>query len=351
MSSRPASFPVALGKEGLRLTLKHFSSPAVLDQLSSSAAAQTDLHVFLDNDHEKQHIHYRGTVQVGRSSGISLDIAGNTEELSNDIERLLQHTGTNRPEAATPGPSLKQLYHQHCRRLLEQLLPEFMEGTFEGIEADLEEAAELREITRLKDMRFIFQSRQQRMLQDFQAQFQANQATLEPAAESRAGNKELHLLQQHEFEDWLDLQAIATRVNKANTGANFLLNQFLNQIFRQDVNDDNNPLTPRALCVCLQYMVDHLGIAREHRLTIYRAWENALVRVWPAAIRSLINDCRRAGLEAIDITELPANGSTQRTTRVQRRQPQKTHPKKLRKPITPGTRRPGRLRSVVPFFN
>ncbi|HBX41235.1 MAG TPA: histidine kinase, partial [Marinobacter adhaerens] len=212
-------------------------------------------------------------------------------------------------EAATPDPSLKQLYHQHCRRLLEQLLPEFMEGTFEGIEADLEEAAELREITRLKDMRFIFQSRQQRMLQDFQAQFQANQATLEPAAESRAGNKELHLLQQHEFEDWLDLQAIATRVNKANTGANFLLNQFLNQIFRQDVNDDNNPLTPRALCVCLQYMVDHLGIAREHRLTIYRAWENALVRVWPAAIRSLINDCRRAGLEAIDITELPANWS------------------------------------------
>ena len=150
---------VALGKEGLRLTLKHFSSPAVLDQLSSSAAAQTDLHVFLDNDHEKQHIHYRGTVQVGRSSGISLDIAGNTEELSNDIERLLQHTGTNRLEAATPDPSLKQLYHQHCRRLLEQLLPEFMEGTFEGIEADLEEAAELREITRLKDMRFIFQSR------------------------------------------------------------------------------------------------------------------------------------------------------------------------------------------------
>ena len=55
---------VALGKEGLRLTLKHFSSPAVLDQLSSSAAAQTDLHVFLDNDREKQHIHYRGTVQV-----------------------------------------------------------------------------------------------------------------------------------------------------------------------------------------------------------------------------------------------------------------------------------------------
>ncbi|OAN93771.1 histidine kinase [Marinobacter sp. EhC06] len=300
---------VALDSKELRLSLKQLTSPTVLDQLSSSAATQADLHVFLDHDHDKQHIHFRGAVRAGRGNSISLDIAGITPDLKREVDLLVQHTGRSRLAEAAPDPALKQLYHQHCRRLLEQLLPEFMEGTFEGIEADLEQAAELREITRLKDMRFIFQSRQQRMLQDFQAQFQANQATLEPATESRAGSKELHLLQQHEFEDWLDLQAIATGISKANSGATFLLNQFLNQIFRQDVNDDNNPLTPRALCVCLQYMVDHLGIAREHRLTIYRAWESALGRVWPAAIRSLINDCRRAGLEALDISELPANWS------------------------------------------
>lgn len=300
---------LALQTNVLRLTLESFSSPAVLDQLSSSAAAQADLHVFLDHNSEKQHIHLRGSAHSGRGNSISLEITGNADELKNDIDRLLQHSGESRFKETTPDPSLKQLYHQHCRRLLEQLLPEFMEGTFEGIEAELEQAAELREITRLKDMRFIFQSRQQRMLLDFQAQFQANQATLEPDGESRASSKELHLLQQHEFEDWLDLQAIATGISKAHSGATFSLNQFLNQIFRKDVNDDNNPLTPRALCVCLQYMVDHLGIAREHRLTIYRAWENALGRIWPAAIRSLINDFRRAGLEALDITELPANWS------------------------------------------
>ena len=300
---------VALDTKELRLSLKQFTSPAVLDQLSSSAAGQADLHVFLDHDHDKQHIHLRGAVHADRGHSISLDIAGITPDLKREVDLLVQHTGRSRLAEAAPDPALKQLYHQHCRRLLEQLLPEFMEGAFEGIEADLEQAAELREITRLKDMRFIFQSRQQRMLQDFQAQFQANQATLEPAPESRANAKELHLLQQHEFEDWLDLQAIATGINKANSGATFLLSQFLNQIFRQDVNDDNNPLTPRALCVCLQYMVDHLGIAREHRLTIYRAWEKALFRVWPAAIRSMINDCRRAGLEALDLTELPANWS------------------------------------------
>lgn len=298
-----------LDKNVLRLGLKDFSSPAVLDQLSSSAAGQADLHVFLDNASEKQHLHFKGAVHTDRGNSISLETTRPTTALQRDVDLLLQHTGRSKLAEAAPDPSLKQLYNQHCRRLLEQLLPEFMDGTFAGIEADLEQAAELREITRLKDMRFIFQSRQQRMLQDFQAQFQANQATLEPATESRTGTKELHLLQQHEFEDWLDLQAIATGIRTANPGPTFLLNQFLNQIFRQDVNDDNNPLTPRALCVCLQYMVDHLGIAREHRLTIYRAWESALGRVWPAAIRSLINDCRRAGLEALDISELPANWS------------------------------------------
>ena len=300
---------MVLDSKVLRLSLHLFTSPAVLDQLASSAASQADLHVFLDNDHDKQHIHFRGAVRTTQGSSISLEIRDITPDLKREVEVLAQHTGKSKLTEGAPVPALKKLYHQHCRRLLEQLLPEFMEGTFEGIEADLEQAAELREITRLKDMRFIFQSRQQRMLQDFQAQFQANQAILEPATESRAGTRELHLLQQHEFEDWLDLQAIATGISKANTGATFLLNQFLNQIFHLDVNDDNNPLTPRALCVCLQYMVDHLGIAREHRLTIYRAWEYALGRVWPAAVRSLINDCRRAGLEALDITELPANWS------------------------------------------
>ncbi|MTI98259.1 MAG: DUF1631 family protein [Marinobacter adhaerens] len=304
---------LSLQSKVLRLSLESFSSPAVLDQLSSSAATQADLHVFLDHNSDKQHVHFRGSVHNGRGNSISLEITGNADELKNDIDQLLQHSGGSRLKETAPAPSLKQLYHQHCRRLLEQLLPEFMEHTFEGIETDLEQAAELREITRLKDMRFIFQSRQQRMFQDFQAQFLANQAPLEPATESPSSSKELHLLQQHEFEDWLDLQAIATRIGKAHSGAIFLLNQFLNQIFRHDVNDDNNPLTPRAMCICLQYMVDHLGISREHRLTIYRAWEDALGKVWPQAIRSLINDCRRAGLEALDVTELPANWSRRKS--------------------------------------
>ena len=123
-------------------------------------------------------VHFKGTIRAGRDGSIPLEITDITTALKRDTDLLLQHTGRSRLKEAAPDPSLKQLYHQHCRRLLEQLLPEFMEGTFEGIEADLEQAAELREITRLKDMRFIFQSRQQRMLQDFQAQFQANQASL-----------------------------------------------------------------------------------------------------------------------------------------------------------------------------
>ena len=315
---------VVLNSKELRLSLDQITSPAVLEQLSSSAAAQADLHVFLDDRPDKQHIHFRGAISNNRGNSISLEIKSVTPDLQGEVDLLVQHSGNSKLAEAASVPALKQLYYQHCRRLLEQLLPEFMEGTFEGIEADLAQAAELREITRLKDMRFIFQSRQQRMLQDFQAQFQANQAPLEPAAESRTGSKELHLLQQHEFEDWLDLQAIATGISKSNPGATFLLNQFLNQIFRQDVNDDNNPLTPRALCVCLQYMVDHLGIAREHRVTIYRAWENALARVWPAATRSLINDCRQAGLEALDITELPANWSLREYSSEETRSTDKT---------------------------
>ena len=300
---------VARNHNELRLGLKHFSSPAVLAQLASPTSAQADLHVFLENDPERSHIHLRGFTRPGPEDSVSLEITNLTTVMNSEVDQLLRYNGIARLADPEPDPSLKKLYYQHCRRLLEQLLPEFMDGTFEGIEADLEQAAELRELTRLKDMRFIFQSRQQRMLQDFEARFQANQVSLEPRPESQARTTELHLLQQHEFEDWLDLQVIASRISKANSGTTFLLSQLLNQIFRKDISEDNNPLTPRALCVCLQHMVDHLGIAREHRLTIYKAWENVLARIWPAAAQSLINDCRRAGLEALDITELPANWS------------------------------------------
>ncbi|WP_375192946.1 DUF1631 family protein [Marinobacter sp.] len=293
----------------LRLQIGHFTSPALLDQLLSSAASTLDLHTFLGSDAGKQRIQFKGSVQQGPAGNLSLEIRNPTEEVAQQARRLMIEEGQSRLTSPKPDPALQRLYQQHCRRLLEALLPDFMDGTFEGIEAELAQAAEMREITRLKDMRFIFQSRQQRMLEDFQAQFQANQPFQRDTADTRAGARELHLLQQHEFEDWLDLQAIATRISKANDGLTFELNQFLNQIFRQDVTDDTNPLTPRALCICLQYMVDHLGIPREHRLTIYRAWEQALSRVWPAALRSLINDCRRAGLEALQITELPANWS------------------------------------------
>lgn len=298
-----------LDSEGLRLGISHFTSPALLDQLSSSAAATLDLFVFPESGAGGQRLQFRGAVHDGRGMDISLEIHAPSDAVARNAKSLADRGDQSRLSEAGPEPSLQRLYQQHCRRLLEQLLPEFMEGTFEGIESDLAHAAELRDITRLKDMRFIFQSRQQRMLEDFQAQFQANQIFQKGTPDTRAGARELHLLQQHEFEDWLDLQAIATRITKANEGLTFLLNQFLNQIFRQDVTDDTNPLTPRALCICLQYMVDHLGIAREHRMTIYRAWEQALSRVWPAAARSLIADCRRAGLNALEITELPANWS------------------------------------------
>lgn len=107
---------VALDSKELRLTLKQFTSPAVLDQLSSSAAGQADLHVFLDHDHHKQHIHFRGAVGAGRGNSISLDIAGITPELKREVELLVQHTGRSRLAEAAPDPALKQLYHQHCRR-------------------------------------------------------------------------------------------------------------------------------------------------------------------------------------------------------------------------------------------
>lgn len=290
----------------LRLDLADLSSPQVSEHFASRPDVQAAIHVFIDNPTNRQRIHFKGSVSA-RAESFLFEVDDPEAIAPGVIERLLQPGPTQ--DRPSPGATLKKLYNQHCDRLLEQFLPDFMGGTLETIEADLEQAAELREINRLRDTRFIFQSRQQQMFNDFQAQFQANQADLEPRSRLPHNARELHLLEQHKFEDWLDLQAISTRISKEHKGLIFLLNQFLNQVFHLDVNNGNNPLAPRALSVCLQYAVDHLGIARENRPALYRAWENTLERVWPAAIQAMISDFRHSGLEALEMTELPADWS------------------------------------------
>lgn len=203
----------------------------------------------------------------------------------------------------------RSLFRKHCDRLLGRLIPAFVDTALAAIESEQQAAAELREITRLKDMRFILQSRQPRIADDFVGRFQANSLVLQTSTSDGEESQQLELIQQHVFEDWLDLQMVARRFDKTYQNELFALHQLLGQVFGVDLDDRTNPLSPLALCQCLQYTIDRLRLGGDGRRLLYAAFEDALADLWPAAITSLTGDLRQAGFRFLSLDQMPPNWS------------------------------------------
>ncbi|MCL7943793.1 hypothetical protein [Marinobacter sp. ATCH36] len=79
-----------------------------------------------------------------------------------------------------------------------------------------------------ENMRFIFNSRQEQIHRDFILQFRAfeHQLNPDPAGQSTGG---LKVVDQHVFEDWLELQMVATGLANEHANTLFALNQLLNR--------------------------------------------------------------------------------------------------------------------------
>lgn len=304
---------ISLTKGRAELALGHLTSPAMASQFQSAPPGVVDVHIPVGNETEPR-LPLRGKLTAVADASYTFSAKAPQPALD-ELTTALKGPGKHRlladPAAAD---ALKRLYRQHGIRLLERLLPDFLEAAHQGIEHDLEKAAEMREITRLKDMRFIFSSRQAQICQDFEARFTANNSTLTNPRTGQKQRSELHILQQQVFEDWLDLQTVASGLSGQHTERLFALNQLLGQVFRADVTEATNPLSPGSLCTCLQYAIDRLGIASEHRKTIYDAFESTLKDVWPAEIEALVNDLTRAGLTFLTYSQLPPNWSTRSGT-------------------------------------
>ncbi|KPP99976.1 DUF1631 family protein [Marinobacter sp. HL-58] len=284
----------------LAFTLADLTSPAMSDHLSRSRDTPASLFLF--------------------NGGAVTRLTGTTEPLDTGYLRLTCDPSTSgiaslrkavtEGQFASEAPDmlvpLRDVYLRHTRRLLDTLVTEFIAHACDRISDELENAAEIREITRLKDMRFIFSSRQEQIHRDFTLQFRAFEHQLNPGPGGEPAG-ELRVVDQHVFEDWLELQMVATALTSEHANTLFTLNQMLNQLFRADINDRTNPLAPLALCTCLQFTIDRLGIARPHRRVLYLAFEAVLTDIWPKAAQALNRDLSTGGLRAIDLTSMPAS--------------------------------------------
>ena len=303
---------VAASSDGVQVTLANLTSPGLKQHLSKSDRTRAQLFLF-DGNHP---IRVSGDLQTANGDSVRMTSDPHDAETVEYLRQLPQRIpGQFAPPPASL-PSMQDAYQKHSRRLLGTLVADFIDQACEGIGNDLEQAAEVREITRLKDMRFIFNSRGEQIYRDFMLQFQAFDRQLNPSMDDDGQSGELRVVEQHVFEDWLELQMVASELASKHTNTLFVLSQLLNQLFSCDISDRNNPLSPLSLCTCLQFTIDRLGIARQHRGTLYLAFETVLDNLWPRAAESLNRDLRAAGLLALDLTSLPSNWSLRESDKV-----------------------------------
>lgn len=296
----------ARNSQGLVFTLTGLTSPAANDHLAQARESLAALFVF-DGNHPTK---WTGRAQTLDRTTFQLTCGNLAADDTKSPGAV--HEDTIAPEDPGTMPPLQGMYRRNTHRLLSTLVTEFIEQACAEIDNELESAAEVREITRFKDMRYIFNSRQEKIYRDFILQFRGIEHKLNSDLKE-ANNSELQVVEQHVFEDWLELQMVASALANEHASTMFVLNQLLNQLFCVDINDRTNPLAPLALCTCLQFAIDRLGIARPHRHLLYLAFERVLKEVWPKAAKALNRDLYTGGLRAIDLTNMPSNWSARGT--------------------------------------
>ncbi len=299
------------------LSVGQLTSPTAIRQFSNELVHLAELHIFESAGIETQAIHLKGKITRGNGQDFIFTCQPSPEVLS-ELKALNNRPALDRkPDNEAVSPPLERTFQQHGIHLLNSLLADFLTETATSIEQSLDDANELREINKLKDIRFIFNNRQKQIIQNFEVRFSATSAELTAEPSNHSRRDELHVLQQQVFEDWLELQTIASRLTRQYPDLIFALGQLLNLIFKPDIHDSNNPLSPVSLCLYLQYTLDQLGIVREHRHTVYQAFGAALNRIWPAAIQLFIHECSRAGLHTLSYSDLPVNWSLRESSAVE----------------------------------
>jgi hypothetical protein len=190
------------------LSVGQITSPLATQQFANGLVHSTELHIFRLAGRTPNPIHLKGKVTQDNNQGVVFTCQPLSEVLSELQAITIPPDPQPETENILPIDSLIQVYNRQGSVLLSNLLSVFLEEVTTGIDHTLAAASELREINRLKDMRFIFYSRQKQIFQDFEARFTATNETLASGQASHGQQDELHLLQRKVFEDWLELQTI-----------------------------------------------------------------------------------------------------------------------------------------------
>ncbi|MDX1633610.1 MAG: DUF1631 family protein [Marinobacter sp.] len=285
--------------------LENLPSGQLLTHLAGARAPVLEVHLFLTEAGRERHV--RAMARVRRVSGTSIGVAFlyPAQEL---VESLIRNQPTHRRLAIVDSATrqrLWQLLEECCRELMGRLLQTTAEETLGLVRARLEQSGSLPDVTELKGLRKLLTTQGGRLERAFRAYWQPFLQALDNGDAPVQPRPKLAVVDKVLFEDWLELQAVASSLVTGHRNRCFQINQAVAQLALTDINERSNPLAPIPLCQCLQYAAFQAGLESGARHLLYQGFRAALNEHWPVMVRALLESFRQHGLRVLDMEQLP----------------------------------------------
>lgn len=192
----------------------------------------------------------------------------------------------NNQNKARPSDLLKQCQNTLAKGLLDQITPVF-ESTREALFSMAEKAGSTQLQSRLhegarqlRDQRTVFTNELNQAVADLFTDFRDGSAEFhvsEPEPATDYDDSELQLIEEHELEESLAISDLVAKAEVRFTQTIYALNQRLAVLNRgRPVRSDNNPCGPMKISKALKQAGSALDLASEHRVILYRRFDDVL---------------------------------------------------------------------------
>ncbi len=279
--------------------------------LAEHPETPVEVHLF---DQDQQHFVAMSRVCRVKPSSIGLQFEQMQPQL---VESILQKksAGPNSQVVYTTRSKRNKLrtwYAEAAQRFIQSLWLMLKEHTLASANIQIADSVNLHRTSELKLLRGILLDANDplELEREFLKAWQSILHSLETDnPKTRQALAELKVVEKGQFEDWLELQMIVTGIAKESRSQLFRLEQFLTQIYGQDIDDRSNPLSPVTMGQALHQALTQAQIGETIRPLFYQAFEQVLNDSYRERMDELIGVFESHGLHALPLESIRTNWS------------------------------------------
>jgi hypothetical protein len=245
-------------------------------------------------DGHQRHFRMTGTVAHASPAGLGVYV----QSMPEGALRALHAAGARAAARRAPvlAPQERQAMQRECTSLFSDFLNVVVKDFFAGVGDKFLEASDqasgFLEQNRFREAPQALTAQRTRIQEGLSSGIRAHLQQLErgPApARDHEVSGELSLVDEAEFEDWLNLSSVVNQIESEGDFARCLsgFERRYGLLIGKTVDRRNNPFGPEAICRCFQASTRGLDFSNAMRALMYKAFGQSLVQHLPALCEQL----------------------------------------------------------------